>query len=81
VQKNYHQKIIFLHIQLEDLSQTTKAIYGKSFKNINRMDSKLIAFEVKKEFLLHPAKQGSTNLEFFWLKTFVLTKFKVFDIP
>jgi hypothetical protein len=53
---------------------------GKSFKIVDHINCKIIAFEVKKRILFTPYKVGSINFESSWLKTFALHKLEAFDI-
>jgi hypothetical protein len=46
-----------------------KFICGKSFKKFDRIDCKIVAFEMKKKALFTPYKTWSTNFESSWLKT------------
>jgi hypothetical protein len=59
---------------------TIKTRCGKSFKKIDYIDGKIIAFEVTKRAFFAPYKIGSANFESSWLKIFVLYKLKTFDI-
>jgi hypothetical protein len=70
----------FLRFNLRILLWTIKIICGKSFKKVDHIDCKIIAFEVKKKTLFTPCKIGSANFEFSWLKTFALQKLEAFDI-
>jgi hypothetical protein len=52
----------------------------KSFKKIDYIDCKIIAFEVKKRTFLMTCKTGSANFESSWLKTFALYEVEAFNI-
>jgi hypothetical protein len=52
----------------------------KSFKKVEHIDYKIIAFEVKKKVFFTTCKIRSTNFESSWLKTFALRTVEAFDI-
>jgi hypothetical protein len=52
---------------------------GKSFKKVEHIVFKIIAFEVKKRPFFTPYKTRSTNFESSWLKTISLYKVEAFD--
>jgi hypothetical protein len=53
---------------------------GKSFKKVDYMDCKIIAFNVKKRVLFILYKTWSSNFASSWLKTFVLHKVEASDV-
>jgi hypothetical protein len=53
-------------------------MYGKSFKKIDHIDCKIIAFEVTKRTFFTPCKTSSTNFVSSWLKISTLHKVKAF---
>jgi hypothetical protein len=57
-----------------------KIVYRKSFKKVDHIGCKIIAFEVKKRDFFTPCKTRSANFESSWLKTFALHKLEAFDI-
>jgi hypothetical protein len=52
----------------------------KKFQKVDHIDSKVIAFEMKRRVFFTPCKIGSTNFESSWLKTFALHNLEAFDI-
>jgi hypothetical protein len=60
--------------------RTLRIRCGKSFKKIDCIHCKTIAFEVKKIPIFTPYKTSSTKFESSWLKIFVLYKLEAFDI-
>jgi hypothetical protein len=58
---------------------TIKVMCGKSFKKVDHINCKIIAFEVKKRAFFTPCKTRLANFECSWLKTFALHKLEAFD--
>jgi hypothetical protein len=52
----------------------------KSFKTVNYIDCKIIAFEMKKRGFFIPYKTRSANFESSWLKMLALHKIEAFHI-